>query len=97
MPHPPFCCAAKHYQEIARALAKLSERQLARLEPLVGEDVVSAVGLASRISHRNQGRQRQESLVAKLLRVTVQDADVEQLQVREGGRGRAVGCCPRSR
>ena len=85
MPCSLVCCAAKHYQEIARALAKLSDRQLARLEPLVGEDVVSAVGLASRISHRNQGRQRQESLVAKLLRVTVQDADVEQLQVGVGG------------
>ena len=82
---PAYLPAAKQYQDLARLLSRLSDRQLARLQPMVGEDVVDAVALAARISHRNQGRQRQESLIAKLLRVTVQDADVPQLQVSESG------------
>lgn len=57
-----------------------------RLTPLVGEDVVEAVALAARISHRNQGRQRQEGLVAKRLREAFADgnASPDQLQVRGG-------------
>ena len=58
--------------------------------------MVGAVGLAATIPLRNQGRQRQESLVAKLLRESVQDADIEQLQVGgagRGGRGRRVQHC----
>ncbi|KAL4853423.1 hypothetical protein ACK3TF_005562 [Chlorella vulgaris] len=65
---------AKQFQDISRKLARLSDKQLARLEPLVGEEVVEAVALAASISHRNQGRQRQEGLVAKMLRESETDA-----------------------
>ncbi|KAL4432801.1 hypothetical protein ABPG77_008127 [Micractinium sp. CCAP 211/92] len=72
---------AKHFQQIARQLSRLTEKQLARLEPLVGEEVVAATALAARISHRNQGRQRQESLVARLLRESlIEEVEVEQLR-----------------
>lgn len=44
---------------------------------------MAATALAARISHRNQGRQRQESLVARLLRESlIEEAEVEQLRVR---------------
>ncbi|KAL4458110.1 hypothetical protein ABPG75_012975 [Micractinium tetrahymenae] len=72
---------AKHFQEIARQMSRLTEKQLARLEPLIGEEVVAATALANRISHRNQGRQRQESLVARLLRESlIEEAGVAQLR-----------------
>lgn len=85
--HPGTACphldAAKLFQEIARQMSRLTEKQLARLEPLVGEEVVAATAQASRISHRNQGRQRQEGLVARLLRESLlEDAEVAQLRVR---------------
>lgn len=80
MPHAPLLCAAKQFQDLARQLTRLTEKQLVRLQPLVGEQVVDAVGLAARISNRNQGRQRQESLVAKLLRESVIATEVTQLQ-----------------
>lgn len=76
---------AKAFQRLARELSRLSEKQLARLEPLVGEGVVDAVGVAASLSIRNQGRQRQESLVARLLRESVEE--VEALQVGWGGPG----------
>jgi len=74
---------------MARQLSRLTDKQLARLTPLVGEEVVDAVALSARIDRRNQGRGRQESLVARLLRESVEDeAGMQQLQVggREGGR-----------
>lgn len=43
---------------------------------------MDAVALAARLDRRNQGRGRQESLVARLLRESVEDdAGVQQLQV----------------
>ena len=66
------------------------------LTPLVGEEVVDAVALAARIDRRNQGRGRQESLVARLLRESVEDeAGVQQLQVgwEQGGRLHGESAC----
>lgn len=80
-PAPSFP-AAKAFQDIARQLSRLTDKQLARLTPLVGEEVVDAVALAARLDRRNQGRGRQESLVARLLRESVEDeAGMQQLQV----------------
>lgn len=47
---------------------------------------MEAAGLAARISHRNQGRQRQEGLVARRLREASDagEANLEQLQVCGG-------------
>jgi ribosomal 50S subunit-associated protein YjgA (DUF615 family) len=76
---------------MSRELARLTEKQLARLEPLLGEQVVTAVALAS-ISHRNQGRQRQESLVARMLRESASEAaEAAQLRVRGWRRGGGRG------
>lgn len=70
---------------MSRELARLTEKQLARLEPLLGEELVSAAALAASISHRNQGRQRQENLVARMLRESTAEGEMEQLRVRRGG------------
>lgn len=89
---------AKQFQGLARQLARLNGKQLARLVPLVGDAVVDAAELAGRISIRNQGRQRQENLVARLLREASEiegaaGLEPDQLQVwgrrrqAAGGRG----------
>lgn len=84
-PHlrPPGPAAAQAFQDIARQLSRLTEKQLVRLTPLLGEEVTDAVALAARISHRNQGRGRQEGLVARLLRSSADDGlGMDQLLVR---------------
>ncbi|PRW18310.1 hypothetical protein C2E21_9330 [Chlorella sorokiniana] len=82
--------SAKAFQDIARQLSRLTDKQLARLTPLVGEEVVDAVALAARIDRRNQGRQRQESLVARLLRESVEDDALLQAAIDSVRTGQGV-------
>ncbi|KAL6758188.1 hypothetical protein V8C86DRAFT_1524616 [Haematococcus lacustris] len=49
-------------------MCHMPEKHLQALAPLCGEEVLGAVRIAARLPRNNQGRRRQENLVAKMLR-----------------------------
>eukprot|EP00192_Tetraselmis_astigmatica_P021882 CAMPEP_0117656526 /NCGR_PEP_ID=MMETSP0804-20121206/4852_1 /TAXON_ID=1074897 /ORGANISM="Tetraselmis astigmatica, Strain CCMP880" /LENGTH=269 /DNA_ID=CAMNT_0005462935 /DNA_START=330 /DNA_END=1139 /DNA_ORIENTATION=+ len=57
-------------QDVAKRLSNLSEKQLSLVTSwgFLDEYIVDEVRISSRIDGKNQGRRRQEALVAKLLR-----------------------------
>eukprot|EP00197_Chlamydomonas_leiostraca_P003540 CAMPEP_0202875712 /NCGR_PEP_ID=MMETSP1391-20130828/27799_1 /ASSEMBLY_ACC=CAM_ASM_000867 /TAXON_ID=1034604 /ORGANISM="Chlamydomonas leiostraca, Strain SAG 11-49" /LENGTH=209 /DNA_ID=CAMNT_0049557439 /DNA_START=22 /DNA_END=647 /DNA_ORIENTATION=- len=65
--------------EAVDGLAHMTEKQLKALSPLVGEQVLDAVRIAAKLPRSNQGRKRQEGLVAKLLRDRLDDDAMAQL------------------
>ncbi|KAJ9512385.1 hypothetical protein QJQ45_013000 [Haematococcus lacustris] len=60
--------AARNVMATVVEMCHMPEKHLQALAPLCGEEVLGAVRIAARLPRNNQGRRRQENLVAKMLR-----------------------------
>lgn len=72
---------AHRYLDIAKLMvSNLTDKQTLRLEPLVGTRAVEELAVARRIRRTTGGRGRQQNLVARLLRESVLEEQVEELE-----------------
>lgn len=66
--------------DVVRGLTIMTNKQLAAVSHLLPPGTIEAVGLAARLPRSNQGRKRQENLVAKMLRGQLTDEQLEKLE-----------------
>ena len=71
--------AAHWSQDIAHQLSEMSEKQLSHVAPMLDEYILAEVRISAKIHGRNQGRRRQEGLIAKMLR-NLPGLDLDNLQ-----------------
>ena len=77
-PLPPR--TAHESQDIAHQLSEMSDKQLSHVAPLLDDYIIYEVRISAKINGRNQGRRRQEGLIAKMLR-NLPGLELEQLEV----------------
>lgn len=71
--------AAQAIVSVVHGLTSMSVKQLKAVSHLLAPQHVEAIKLAARLPHKNQGRKRQENLVAKLLRTEMNEAGMKKL------------------
>lgn len=59
----------------------MTDKQLKAAATICGEKIAAAVRIAAALPRTNQGRKRQEALVAKLLRSEMDEAALSKLAV----------------
>eukprot|EP00195_Chlamydomonas_chlamydogama_P006691 CAMPEP_0202906344 /NCGR_PEP_ID=MMETSP1392-20130828/38461_1 /ASSEMBLY_ACC=CAM_ASM_000868 /TAXON_ID=225041 /ORGANISM="Chlamydomonas chlamydogama, Strain SAG 11-48b" /LENGTH=226 /DNA_ID=CAMNT_0049594811 /DNA_START=338 /DNA_END=1018 /DNA_ORIENTATION=+ len=65
---------------VVRGLTSMTDRQLKALSHLLEVDILEAVQVAARLARNNQGRKRQEALIAALLRTRVSEGVLDKLE-----------------
>ncbi|KAG2492268.1 hypothetical protein HYH03_009508 [Edaphochlamys debaryana] len=71
---------ARSVLDVVRGLTSMSAKQLGAVSHLLPPGGMEAVGIAAKLPRSNQGRKRQEALVAKMLRGQLTDPQIEKLQ-----------------
>ncbi|EFJ46469.1 hypothetical protein VOLCADRAFT_105461 [Volvox carteri f. nagariensis] len=71
---------AREIMDVVRGLTSMSPKQLAAVSHMLPPGAVEAVGVAARLPRSNQGRKRQEGLVAKMLRGQLTEQLMDKLQ-----------------
>lgn len=74
--------AESHVKKLVQGLTAMNAKQLKGVAHLVTPRVIDAIAIASKIDGTNQGRRRQEGLVAKMLREEADDDVMAKLEVR---------------
>ncbi len=85
--HPALPCIllpqiAQQVLDLVRGLVGMNRKQLAAVSHLLNDEQLEHLRLAARLPITNQGRKREENLVAKLLRAEEDEATLEKLAVR---------------
>ncbi|GLC52919.1 hypothetical protein PLESTB_000688100 [Pleodorina starrii] len=71
---------AREIMDVVRGLTSMTPKQLAAVSHLLPPGTVEAVGIAAKLPRSNQGRKRQEGLVAKMLRGQLTEQQMEKLE-----------------
>jgi ribosomal 50S subunit-associated protein YjgA (DUF615 family) len=69
--------------KIVNGLTYMNKTQLKAVSHLLTPEIVEELAVAARLPRTNQGRKRQEGLLAKLMRKNVEDKDLEKLAVSD--------------
>ncbi|GIL86622.1 hypothetical protein Vretimale_11497 [Volvox reticuliferus] len=71
---------AREIMDVVRGLTSMTAKQLGAVSHLLPPGTVDAVGIAARLPRSNQGRKRQEGLIAKMLRGQLTEQQMDKLE-----------------
>ncbi|KXZ49136.1 hypothetical protein GPECTOR_23g64 [Gonium pectorale] len=71
---------AREILDLVRGLTAMTPKQLSAVAHLLPPGSVEAVGIAAKLPRSNQGRKRQEALVAKMLRGQLTETQIDKLE-----------------
>ncbi|GIL57157.1 hypothetical protein Vafri_12463 [Volvox africanus] len=71
---------AREIMDVVRGLTSMTAKQLGAVSHLLPPGTRDAVDIAARLPRSNQGRKRQEGLIAKMLRVQLTEQQMEKLE-----------------
>ena len=78
---PPPRPAARDTLDVVRGLVGMTTKQINAVEHLLPPGGLEAVAIAAKLPRSNQGRKRQEALVAKMLRGQLTEGQLAKLTV----------------
>lgn len=85
----------KHLDNIVSGLTYMTPKQLAAVAHLLAPipDAFDDIAIAAKLPRSNQGRKRQEQLIVKKVRKSIDEEALEKLSVRPAWRFALHACC----
>lgn len=74
-------CPAQQVLDVVKGLCNMGDKQLKAISHILAPAHLEGVSIAAKLPRSNQGRKRQENLVAKLLRTELSSSEIAKLAV----------------